>query len=113
MFPHGETIEVLRAIPGGFDQDGDPIVGTVETTVYTGVAVAPRKAVSDELDTRGRAGIVEGFTIYGPTSMDITHTDQIRWRGTLFNVEGEPAVWQHPTTGRHAGQEITIRRAEG
>src|SRR5690606_14556921 len=88
----------------------------VETT-YHGVAVAPRVGgpgtSSSEIDDRGRQGIVEGFTLYGPIDMDVTYTDRVRWRGVLFDVVGEPGPWRNPMSGRPAGVEAAIRRSQG
>lgn len=117
MFSHGETITVIRDIPGGVDDYGDPIPGITTETTYHGVAIAPRVGgpgtSSSEIDDRGRQGIVEGFTIYGPLDMDVTHTDRVRWRGDLFDVVGEPGPWRNPMSGRQAGVEVAIRRSQG
>ncbi len=117
MFAFGETIKRLRSVPGGYDENGDPVAGTTSSVTYDGVAVAPRVGgpgtSSTEIIGRGRAGVIEGFTVYGPIDMDIAHTDQIEWRGQVYDVEGEPGRWANPYSGRQAGMEVAIRRAEG
>lgn len=119
-FRHGITVTVHRDNPGGVDQYGDPIPGTVQTFNVQGCAVSPRSAQpgshSKEIIDYGRMGVIEGVTLYAPFGTDIRRTDRIElpapWNG-VFEVEGEPGAWRNPFTGWEAGLEVALRRVEG
>lgn len=116
MFPHGRTATVVRRTPGGYDEYGDPIESTVVRVDVDGCAWAPRTAggaSSSEIRDRGRQGVIEGLTLYAPAGTDLQPTDQVEVDGVLFDVEGEPGDWRNPFTGRDAGLEVALRRADG
>lgn len=101
----------VRSTPGGVDEYGDPIEGTVTRQVLDGAFTAPRE--SDEITNRGRAGVIVGLTLFAPYSTDLRHTDQVEVDGELFEIEGEPGRWRNPMTGREAGIQVALRRAQG
>ena len=74
------TILRRRENPAGYDNDGDPVAGTVAYAELGGAFLAPRDAAvaaaSEVLDT-GRQGVVVGLTLYAPANTDLVHTDQI------------------------------------
>jgi hypothetical protein len=101
----------VRSTPPGADQYGDPIEGTVERVPIPGAFTAPR--LSDEVDGRGRAGVVVGLTLYLPYSFDLQRTDRVEVDGVLYDVDGDVGRWQQPHTGWLAGATAALRRAEG
>lgn len=110
IFPHGETVVRIRLTPGGRDPYGDPI-GDVETrTDIAGCAVAPRQA--GEQIGQGRIAATSGLTLYVPPGADILPSDRFEVRGTVWEVEGEPAVWRSPFTGWEPGREVVLTRVE-
>lgn len=118
MFPNGRTATIVRETPGGVDQYGDhPIPGTTVRIDVPGTAWAPRVqgagSSSSELLDRGRQGVIEGLTWYAPYGTDLRITDKLELDGVLYEVEGEPGDWANPYTGRRAGLEVSLRRAEG
>lgn len=113
MFRAGETVVRVRRTPGGWDEYGDPIPGTESRDDIDGVAVTFRRAVTGDVNDRGREGVIVGLTLYLPAGVDVLHTDQFEVRGALYDVDGEPAVWRSPFTGWRPGVEVALRRAEG
>lgn len=109
--PHGETVTILRAVPGGTDAYGDPIPGTQTRIDVPGTAVAPR--LSTEPSERGRQGVIVGLTIYPPADSGFLFSDQVEVKGELFDIEGEPGEWENPFTGDSPGAEIALKRAAG
>lgn len=105
------NIERVRRQPGGVDAYGDPVAGTLEVTPIPGAFVAPR--MSDEIQTRGRSGVVVGLTLFAPHGTDLRFDDQVRVDQTLFDVDGEVARWEHPRSGWQPGLTCALRRAQG
>lgn len=114
MMRHGITVTVHRSVPGGTDQHGDPLPGTVETHDIEGCALAPRTDTSiGEVDTRSRHGIVVGWNLFAAYDADIVNTDRIEIDGELFDVDGQIGRWRSPFTGREHGLEVALKRPEG
>lgn len=100
----GEQITIVRPVP--LDKFGDPQPGEPEETVSDGWLFAP--GGSHELHD-ARATVDTDAQLYrlgAPGGEDIRPTDQIRVRGELFEVVGEPAVWR-------LGTVIGLRRVTG
>lgn len=102
------TATVARS--GGFDAYGDP-VADAETAKVRGVFVAP--ATSEEIEARGRAGIVAEFTLFAPPGADIRHADTVTVDGVAYEVAAEPSTWTHPRAGRGRGVVVPLRRTAG
>lgn len=83
--------DVLTILRGGQVRDnfGDTSGTATETTV-PGCSVQPGSAV--EQTDRGDL-IVTTLTAYLPAAADITATDQVRYGGVVYAVDGEPARW--------------------
>lgn len=121
MFGHHvgrRTATIVRQMPGGYDQYGDPVPGTDTRIDVPGCSWAPRAAgsgpSSSEIDERGRQGVIVGLTVYMPSETFLLATDRLELDGLLYEVEGEPGVWgPNPFTGREPGLEVAARRAEG
>lgn len=101
----------VRNTPGGVDQYGDPIPGTVTRTAIPDAFTAPRE--SDEIQNRGRAGVIVGLTLFAPYGTDLVYTDQVEVDGVLYDIEGEPGRWRHPQTHWEAGTQVALTRAQG
>ena len=104
--------------PTGYDDYADPIGGAPTHTVKN-CAVAPRSGTgtAGDIATRGRAGVVRLLTLFAPYGADIAHADRIiisdpPHAGT-YEIEGVPAAWSNPYTGREAGMSVALRSAEG
>jgi hypothetical protein len=117
----GVTITVL-ARSAGYDTNGDPLPPTGAAHTIEQCGVAPRTAGGQAVNAgetvdRGRAGVVIGITAYLPAGADLLRSDQVTIDDPAFpgiwDVEGMPGSWRSPLTGRHAGVEVALRRAEG
>lgn len=109
-FPHGETITVIR--PGTPTQDpyGNDVPGTPTETDVPGCAVAPR---SSSEDLQARDQVIIGLSVWLPTGTDVQATDQMRVRGVLYDIDGEPGSYSSPFTGSGGPVQVALTRIEG
>lgn len=115
-------VDVTVIRPPGVDKYGDRISGDPEEVTYSDVIVAPRVGgpgtSSSEIHQRARDGLIEGLTAYFPADADVRFTDRVRvhhpaFEDDLFEVEGEPGVWENPFAGDKPGLEVALRKAQG
>lgn len=105
------TVVHIRPNPGGFDEYGDPVASTDTRTTIDGCAVAPR--TTEDINDRGRAGVIVGLSLYAPYGTDVQNTDLFEIDGELFQVDGDGGDWKSPYTGWEAGVEVALKRAAG
>jgi hypothetical protein len=95
-YPFGEQVVRLRrgASPGR-DPRGQPIPGPLTETVVPGCVVTPRQSTpqvgGDEQQARDT--VIVGWTVYAPPGTDWRTTDQVRIRGQVCEITGEPGDW--------------------
>lgn len=108
----GETVTVQTGT-ATTDRNGNSVVSWADPTETSidGVALAPIQAGEDNANSR--QGVVIGWTAYIPPGNSIEPTARIVARGNTYEIDGEPADWRDPYTGRKAGLELTLRRVEG
>ncbi|GJF06598.1 hypothetical protein [Pseudonocardia sp. D17] len=99
---------VVRCRPGGVDRFGDP--GTETRTEMTG-AFAPVSSSEDHV-TRGDT-TTSTATLYLPYGSDVVATDVIEIGGRRWHVDGDPAQWSSPLTGRRAVCSVSLRAVSG
>lgn len=97
-----ETFTVIR--PPGRDVYGDPLTGSTTEFELPGCLFAPGPSrevgfAANMVDTDG--------TVYAPPGSDVRATDQMRIRGDLYKVVGQPQVWGS------SGVVIAVRRVTG
>lgn len=109
----GETVTVIRR-PAGYDPHGTPVEGpTLEFDVKR-CALAPRTTAREgEVHDYDHDGLIVGARLFAPAGVDIRHTDEVRARGEVYQVEGDPGRWASPYSSRRPGQVVTLRRTEG
>lgn len=91
-----EAFAILGRAVVGQDDDGNDVYGTAETTTMG--AFAP--AGSSEL-TQGQDTVLEHPVIYLLPNQPVpAATDKIRARGEVYDVDGEPAVYTSPYSGK-------------
>jgi hypothetical protein len=102
----GETATVVReTAAGGFGErstfaDSHAIVGLF----------APTGGFEQ---TGGRDTVTTQPTFYAEPGSDVTSTDRLRVRGVVYQVDGEPALWQLPASGATAGLQVPLRGVAG
>jgi hypothetical protein len=101
--------DVLTVVRQGRDRFGDPAGAAVETEV-SGCYVQPR-GISTE-DTDQRTTVISGLLAFVPPGADIRPADRVRWRGDIYQVEGDPADWAPPGGPAHH-LELILRRVTG
>jgi hypothetical protein len=87
----GETVTVIT--PG---TDADPYAGTEavegsEREVTTVAPPEPRPSAEPTQDARN--AVTSGWTLYLPSGDPISRTDEVRVRGEVYPVQGQPADW--------------------
>ncbi len=116
QFANTVAVRILRAttVP---DRYGNLVPsGWVPVADVCSVApLAPRQRAPGqraELIEAGRSGVVVGVTAYLPYGTDIRPHDRVEIAGQVFDVDGEPGVWEWPTAGG-AGVEVVLKRVDG
>lgn len=85
---------VTRHRGGGFDSDGDPIVGS--DVDLPANAVAP--GATREYVARGRDGSNVAYSVFFVPAVDLVDGDELTVRGKRFAVQVEQ--WRSPRTSR-------------
>ena len=114
MFGHGETVTVIRALPGSVDQYGDPVAGSETVVAQSGCAVYPGSSMADNEPTvLGRAPLRSDFVVLGPAGWDVKAADEVMIRGRRCSVVGEPFEWRHPLVKWAPGVQVFANIQEG
>lgn len=102
----GDTVTIVRHPPP--DRAGDPTGPAAETTV-TGCSVQP--ATSSEHTDQANT-VISGWVAYLPAGTDIRASDQVRWDGGLYEVDGQPGTWKDMDGQPHHVQ-VALRKVRG
>lgn len=106
-----ETVTRLRPTSSGTDSLAQPIPGTPTETPIDGALFNP--GGSSEPVEPGRTPVITEPTLYFRNQWpDITAKDQVRVRGVVYDVEGDPAVWHRGEQVR-GGLVVPLKRAGG
>lgn len=116
-YPYGETVVRLRRGPSpGRDPRGQPIPGTLTEAPIPGCVVTPRAEtpqVGGE-QQQARDTVIVGWTVYAPPGSDWKTTDQVRIRGEVCEITGEPGDWgQNAFTGLNGPVQFAADRVSG
>ena len=112
MLPTWCTQTVTRIRPGTKTLRGSdvPDWDNADFLDIGGCSVQP---ASTSLSEDGRIlGITDGWTAYLPPGVDVRAGDRIRFDGNLYEINGEPRVWQSPT-GHNNHIMLNLRRFAG
>lgn len=104
----GESITIVREVPGGEDTMGNPIATTVDIDV-PGCAFAPGGS-AEAVATYGARTDTDG-TVYAPTGTVFFPSDKVRIRSVLYTVDGDSEQWTSPYTLSGAGVVVNVKRA--
>lgn len=108
-YPFPEVASILTRGVTGTDGDGNDVYGTTET--LTSGAFAPEG--STEL-VQGQATVISNPTFYLSDGAPIPDADdQLRVRGVVYNIDGQPAQYQNPYTGSAPGAVLRLNRVTG
>jgi hypothetical protein len=103
------TATVLR--PVGQDEHGDPLIGDPTETVVAGTSMQPADRGGGELQDH-RTTVIEELSWWVPPGTDVRPTDQVRYRGHVYDVHGRPQPWDDEA-GRPHHIEVQLRRVTG
>lgn len=116
-YPYGETVLRLRRGPSpGRDSRGQPIPGTIAEHPVAGCVVTPRSAspAVGGAEQQARDTVIVGYTVYAPAGSDWRTTDQVRIRGEVCEITGEPGDWgRSPFTGTRGPVQFAADRVTG
>lgn len=114
-YAYGETVVVTAAAVTQDDYDNDVEDWDDPSTVMTvdGVGVEPRP--SGEQFQNDRNSVIDGYTLYDPSNAlaAVLATHRISVRGSVWSVNGPPAVWRSPLTGWEPGVVVQVGRIDG
>jgi len=106
---HAEPAVIIRKVPSGArDEYGNDLYTTTE--IPTMAAVGPKPPSEDMQD---RDQVTAGVFVWLPAGTVVYATDQMRLRGNLYEVDGDPMAWQSPFTGLVAPVQVLLRRVTG
>ncbi|MFB9485158.1 hypothetical protein ACFFSH_38185 [Streptomyces filamentosus] len=78
--------------------------------------MTPRQSAPDVGgdEQQGRDTVIVGWTVYAPPGSDWRTTDQVRIRGELCEITGEPGDWGHSVfTGTPGPVQFAADRVTG
>jgi len=113
-----ETVTRLRHADPVFPTMGD-VTPVIDELDIDGCSVWPNTVTEKVTSARGAVTldgqftVLAGLTVFVPPGSDIIPRDQLRVRGIVYQVNGEPSVWNSPSTGRRAGIEVQLKSATG
>ncbi len=112
-FPYGRTVTVLRRGVEVEPYSGATSLGSWDMATghpIHGCAIAP--GVSSDESEVDRDRLDSHITVYAAWGVDILPTDRIVTPdGEVWDVDGLPAHWESPYTGRKFGAVITCKRS--
>ena len=109
-FPHGETVTVVRPGTSSEDEYGNEVPGSPTSFDVPGCAVAPR---SSSEDLQARDQVIVGLNVWMPSGTAVYATDQMRVRGVLYEIDGEPGSFTTPFTGNAGPVQVSLTRVSG
>lgn len=82
-----------------------PVAGPAEEFDIQGCMAIPRASQEE-----GRGWVqTSGYTVYAPGGSDVKAEDQVRFRGQLYSVEGEPGDLRNKA-GKRKALAITLEK---
>jgi len=110
-----ETVTRIRAGAVTDPDSGDSVESwapdnVTEVDIITLAPAEPRPTTDGqgpEPLRDARNSVTSGFTLYLPSSADVTAKDRMRVRGDVYPVKGDPAPWLN------AGIVVQTERTEG
>lgn len=103
----GHTVTILR--PRGTDPFGDPLPGDPDASDVQGAFMQPVQA-SEQTDDRDT--VTEAWSCFLPPGTDVQATDQIRFRGQVYELDGAPQPFDDMRGVTHH-LEVKLRRVTG
>lgn len=109
-----ETIVITRAgePTGGYDEQGNPLLGASTDIPIAAIAVAPLQG--DETAEQSGPLSINGYTLYLPFGKEILSTDFVSVRGVggwQVQADASQADWASPFTDWTPGTVAVVRRA--
>ncbi|WP_026220434.1 hypothetical protein [Wenjunlia vitaminophila] len=122
-YPYGETVTVVRREPvlgpdgrPMRDDRGQPVLGSPQEIPMHGCVVTPRQELPQVggAEQQARDMVIVGWTVYAPPGSEVRTTDQVRIRGVVCEVTGEPGDWrQNVFTGTRGPVQFAADRVTG
>lgn len=105
-----ETVTVLRAPLVTDPRYGRKVRDWANAVAHdvSGVQVQPLAAAETDA---GREYVATRMRLFGPFGADIEAADRVAYRGTTFEVDGEPAHWRDLWSVPHHCEAVLKRMA--
>jgi hypothetical protein len=111
----GETVTIVRSTRDRYgDLVPDTEIDVDGCAVWTWMSRTGGSPASHALETVFESETtIFGLTVLFPPGTDIRSSDQVRARGGLYDVYGEPDLLRSPLTGSVPGIQVNIRSGSG
>ncbi len=113
-YPFGETVQVVRRVQAGVDEDNNPAYSE-QVDAYEQCAVWPSDGNGSGGNeyTDARDTVIIGLTAVLPPGVDAAAIDRVIVRGDEWEVMGDPQRLPSPLTGTDPGTPVQLRRVTG
>jgi len=106
-FPYGDTVTLITRTKSGVDGDGNDVF-TETSTDLANVPVWDPRFGNTEL-VQGQDTVFADLAMWLPYDVDVTAYDAVEVRGVRYEVDGSPARFRSPFTGK-SGQQVNVNR---
>lgn len=110
MRPMKETAIVYTPQPAGVDAHGNQIKTWGNGTQIHILGLAP--GTNTEPAGAGHERLIDALTLYLPATVVLPANARVKIRGTLYEVDGETKIWQHPN-GHRPGNTARLKQIRG
>lgn len=112
--PFGETLTLIRrTITGDRDDYGQAEYADVETDI-PGCSVSPAGAQGQPFSRELTSSLVTTrLQAYVPSDVELDPDDRVRYRGNLYQVDGEIGHTHSPFSNRHGPSQVFLKRSTG
>lgn len=111
MWRGGQTITVIRGGAPTINDFGEDVPGPPSEIRIDNCVVYPR---TTEEQTQGRDLVITGLNVLmPPDAPEVYPTDQVDYRGVVYDVDGDVAAWRSPYSGWRPGVQFALTRVSG
>jgi hypothetical protein len=101
------TVDLIAPRPKGLH--GDPLPTDPDEVQVSGCYMQQASTVEN---TDGRNTVVSVWDLFLPPGVTVTALHRVRWRGDLYEVDGDPTPWDDGQSVAHH-VEVRLRRVTG
>ena len=112
--PFTTTVTLIRRTASGADAYGNDTFTQTETPI-SGCVVWPRdgNGSGGNERTNNQDMVIVGYSVLFPPGTPVAPTDQVRYGGVVYEIDGSAGEWHSPFTGTDPGVLVALRRVTG